>query len=288
MVKYVIIIKTYKGVISMAIIFSPDKPKTINKVIEIPIQMVVPNPNQPRQFFDNDELRSLSDSIAHDGVLQPITVRKVGRVYEIVSGERRLKASRMAGLLTVPCIVVDITERSSALLALVENIQRSDLSFFDEAVAIDNLIDIYGMTQEDAALRLGMGQSTVANKLRLLKLSKEEKEAIIAGKLTERHARALLKITDSGERLAAIEKIIKNKLNVERTEQLIEQILQTESERENFRKRAVLLRDVRLFFNTVNKAVQTIKMAGVNAETKKTENEEFIEYYIKIPVSPAP
>lgn len=268
----------------MAIIFQQSKVKIVNKVVQIMIEDLVPNPNQPRNDFNEDKLNCLSESIRHDGIIQPITVRKVGEKFEIVSGERRVRAAKIAKLESVPCIIVDITERSSALLALIENIQRSDLSFFDEANAIYNLIDLYGMTQEDAAIRLGMAQSTVANKLRLLKLSNEERKLIIDGKLTERHARAFLKLIDLDQRLVTINKVINYGMNVEKTECLIEQLLKNENERENFQKRAVLLRDVRLFVNTINKAVQTMKMAGVAADSKKTENDEYIEYHIRIPV----
>lgn len=265
--------------------FQQCKVKTVNKVVQIPIKLIFPNPNQPRREFNEDELNYLAESIKNDGIIQPITVRKVDEKFEIISGERRLRASKIAKLESVLCIIVDITERSSALLALIENIQRSDLSYFDEAFAIYNLIDLYGMTQEDAAIRLGMAQSTVANKLRLLKLSAQERELIKKGKLTERHARAFLKLTDPDQRLITINKVIKHGMNVEKTECLIEQLLKTEDERESFKKRAILLRDVRLFVNTINKAVQTIKMAGVAADAKKTENDEYIEYHIRIPVN---
>lgn len=268
----------------MAIIFQQSKVKTVNKVVEVLIEDIIPNPNQPRREFNEDELHCLAESIRHDGIIQPITVRKVGEKFEVVSGERRLRAAKISKFESVPCIVVDITERSSALIALIENIQRSDLSFFDEANAIHNLIDLYGMTQEDAAIRLGLAQSTVANKLRLLKLSDEERKIIAEGKLTERHARAFLKLTDEDQRLITINKVIKYGLNVEKTECLIEQLLQTEVERVNFQKRAIILRDVRLFVNTINKAVKTMQMAGVDADAQKTENDEYIEYHIRIPV----
>ena len=268
----------------MAIIFQQDKIKTVNKVVQVPIKYIFPNPNQPRHDFNEDELSYLAESIRNDGIIQPITVRKVGDKFEIVSGERRLRAAKIVKCECVPCIIVDITERSSALMALIENIQRSDLSFFDEANAIYNLIDLYGMTQEDAAIRLGMAQSTLANKLRLLKLSDEERKLIAEAKLTERHARAFLKLSDPDQRIITINKVIKYGMNVEKTECLIEQLIKTDDERESFKKRAILLRDVRLFVNTINKAVETIKMAGVAADSKKTENDDFIEYYIRIPV----
>jgi len=269
----------------MALIFNTTKEKILNKVVEILSIEIMPNPHQPRRFFNDGELRQLAESIKHNGILQPLTVRKIDKGYELISGERRLRASKMAGQIYVPCIVIDVNERNSALLALVENIQREDLSFFDEAFAISELIELYGMTQEDASIRLGMAQSTIANKLRLLKLAEEERFAIVKLGLTERHARALLKIKDVDQRLEIIEKIGKYGMNVEKTEAFILQIQCTEKERENFKKRAVLLRDVRLFVNTINKAVETMKMAGVPADSRKTQNDEYIEYVIRIPVN---
>ncbi len=269
----------------MASFFGHTKEKTINKVVELPTEHIYPNPNQPRRVFNNDELLRLSQSIRHDGLLQPLTVRKTSKGYELVSGERRLRACRILGLEYVPCIIIEVTERNSALLALVENIQRADLSFFDEAWAIAQLIELYGMTQEDAALRLGMAQSTLANKLRLLRLSEGEREMIVKSNLTERHARALLKLKDTDVRIDALEKIIKHAMNVERAETFIDQLIMSDKEKENFKKRAVLLRDIRLFMNTINKAVQTVQMAGIAADAKKIQNEEFIEYVIRIPVA---
>ncbi|MFA5658150.1 MAG: ParB/RepB/Spo0J family partition protein [Oscillospiraceae bacterium] len=269
----------------MASFFGLTREKTINRVVEIAVSEIYPNPNQPRRIFNQEELEGLATSIRHDGILQPLTVRKTANGYELVSGERRLRACRILGLEVVPCIVIDVTERNSALLALVENVQRADLSFFDEALAIFQLIELYGMTQEDAALRLGMAQSTIANKLRLLKLSECEREILIRNGLTERHARALLKLKNPDSRLDAIDKIIKHSMNVERTEAYIEQLILSDREKESFKKRAVLLRDVRLFMNTINKAIQTVQMAGIAADAKKVQNEDYIEYIIRIPVN---
>ena len=248
--------------------------------------MITPNPRQPRRSFDETELAKLSASVRQDGILQPLTVRRNpdGKSYEIVSGERRLRAAKLCGLLSVPCIVVEMNERTSALMALVENIQRQDLSFFDEAIAIEKLIDFYGMTQEDAAMRLGMAQSTLANKLRLLKLSDEEREAVSAYNLTERHARALLRVP-SELRMDVINRAGKFGLNVDKTEAYIEELLRGEKEKESYRKRSVILKDVKLFMNTVSKAVETMQMAGVRVDTKKVKSDGYIEYLIKIPVS---
>ena len=171
--------------------------RELGKIIDISINLVKPNPNQPRQFFDPEQLTSLAKSISQDGIIQPLTVRKVNNYFELISGERRLRAAKLAGLRSVPCIIVDISDERSAVLALIENIQRSDLNFFEEAEAISILIKEYGMTQEDAAIRLGMAQSTIANKLRLLKLTSIERKMIISNNLSERHARALLKLDDA-------------------------------------------------------------------------------------------
>ena len=177
------------------------KEKQVNRVISIHINEIFPNPNQPRTEFNEQELQQLSDSIRVNGLLQPLTVRKnVYQQYELISGERRLRASKLAGLTEIPAIVVDTDERQSAIFALIENIQRADLNFFEEAIAIKNLISEWNITQEEASERLGKAQSTLANKLRLLKLGSEEQQMILQNGLTERHARALLKINDEKKR----------------------------------------------------------------------------------------
>ncbi|MFT3952843.1 MAG: ParB/RepB/Spo0J family partition protein [Oscillospiraceae bacterium] len=263
------------------------KQKQVNRVLELHIGFIKPNPHQPRRFFDTNELTQLAKSIAQDGILQPLTVRQTGDKYELVSGERRLRAAKLAGLRTVPCIVMEMTERNSALLALIENLQREDLTFFEEAEAIDNLIKIFGMTQEDVAIRLGMAQSTVANKLRLLRLTEEERQVISGLCLTERHARALLKLGTPELRIEVLEKIAQFGLNVEKTEAYIQKVLEKEKLKSSYKKRAVVLKDVRLFMNTINKAVEIMKLAGVAANARKTQTQGFIEYVITIPVEGA-
>ncbi len=260
------------------------KEKSVNKVLEINTNDIVPNPYQPRTDFEYADIASLADSIRQNGILQPITVRKNGIRYELVAGERRLRAAKSIGLEVVPCIVIDISQRSSAILALVENIQRENLSFFDEAYAIERLITVYGMTQEEAAAKLGKAQSTIANKLRLLKLSANERITIMKNGLTERHARALLKLASPEDRLEVLNKIIKYKLNVEKTEQAIEEYIEKEKSRESYRKRSKVFSDIRLFVNTINKAVETMQAAGISADSRKTQNENYIEYQIRIPI----
>jgi ParB family chromosome partitioning protein len=275
---------------SLTQLFTKEKPneKIINNVIEIPIDNIIPNPYQPRTEFDTKELHSLADSILQNGLLQPITVRKKSdNVFELVAGERRLRAMKMLGYTDAPCIISDISDRNSAVLSLVENIQRKSLNYFDEAVAIQNLIDNYGLTQEDVAIRLGKTQGTVANKIRLLKLTGEEKALLIQHGLTERHARALLKLKDPADRMNIIGLVIKQSLNVERTEQAIEAYIHKAVTAEREKSRCMLFKDVRLFMNTINKAVENMKSAGIKARTKKIEHEDCIEYRVMIPIENA-
>lgn len=257
--------------------------RELGKIIDISVALIRPNPNQPRRYFDTSELTSLAKSISQDGIIQPLTVRRVENYFELISGERRLRAAKLAGLRNVPCIIVDISDERSAVLALIENIQRADLNFFEESEAISLLIREYGMTQEDAAIRLGMAQSTIANKLRLLKLTFSERKLIISNKLSERHARALLKIDSEEKRRRILSYIIENHLTVDATEKYIKSLENDEKIKASYRKRSPILKDVKLFFNTVNKAVNVMKLAGVNAQVKKTRHDGLIEYTILIP-----
>lgn len=269
----------------MSPVFTAKKEKIVAKVVEIPVETIAPNPYQPRRDFDRNELLALAASIKADGILQPLNIRRVGTGYELIAGERRLRAAILAGLETVPCIINEVTDRNSALLSLVENIQRQDLGFFEEATAIARLIDIYGMTQEDAAFRLGYAQSTLANKLRLLKLSLDERRMILEGCLTERHARAFLRLESPEQRIEAITQVVRQKLNVEKTERLIDAMLEKERYRRNIRKGSVIFKDLRLFMNTVNKAVETMQIAGVDVNVDKQQSEEYIDYHIRIPLA---
>lgn len=272
----------------MAGLFAFAKEKTEDRVLQIQIDEIRPNPHQPRSDFALGELRTLADSIRQNGILQPLTVRRVGDLYELIAGERRLRAAKLAGLDTVPCLVMEITDRNSAILALVENIQRQDLNCFEEAAALEKLISYYGMTQEDAALRLGRAQSTIANKLRLLRLSEKERRFILEHHLTERHARTLLRLGSEEERLSALEKIVKLGLNVEKTEQMIDAMIGQKQAAERFQKRSVLFRDVRLFSNTIQKAVETMQAAGIPAAMQKVQFDDYMEYRIHIPLQKRP
>lgn len=258
------------------------KEKVVAKVIQVEVNKIEPNPYQPRRKFD--DIDGLAQSIRRNGILQPLTVRRTESGYQLIAGERRLRAAKMLGLESVPCIPMTITERNSAMLALIENIQRRDLSFFDEAEAIAKLIDFYGMTQEDAAISLGKSQPSIANKLRLLKLDKTVQEKISEYGLTERHARALLRLKCKGDQLNIVEVFKDKNMNVEAAERCIDAFLQKEKDLNSFKKRSVVFKDVRLFVNTLNKAVEMMKAAGIEADSQRIQNEDYIEYIVKIPV----
>lgn len=256
------------------------------KVIEIPARKIRPNKTQPRQYFYEEDLRSLSQSISNNGLLQPLTVRKLKNdEYELIAGERRLRASVMAGFSKIPCIVMKCSDKDSAIFALIENLQRKDLGMFEEARGINRLIRKYGITQEQAAIQLGKKQSTVANKLRLLRLSYDEQDWITQAGLTERHARALLKIQDEDSRKEVLSHIIAENLNVKETEKYISSLLDNKKVQplHNNTDKKIVVKDVRIFVNTISRAVDTMRMSGIDAVSKKEETEDYIEYTVKIP-----
>lgn len=262
--------------------FNNDKAKTENKIIMVPQGEILPNPNQPRRRFDYEELEGLAQSIRSNGILQPLLVRILenGR-YELIAGERRLRAARLIGLNKVPCIVNNISEEDSAVFAVIENLQRQNLDYFEEAEAMALLISDYRMSQEELCKKLGKAQSTLSNKLRLLKLSDEMRYKISRAGLSERHARALLSLTDEVQRARALSIIIDRHLTVNESESLIEQMLRKNEPP----KRQILkgFKDIRIFINTLNNAVDTIRRAGIDADSVKTETDEYVEYIVRIP-----
>jgi len=261
------------------------KKNVVNKVISVATDKILPNPAQPRKIFDESELINLADSIKANGILQPLSVRcNKNNTYELISGERRLRAAKLANIESVPCIVLNKNEQQSAVLSLIENIQRQDLNFFEEAFAIKQLIVEWNITQEEAAIRLGKAQSTIANKLRLLRLTENQARKILENELTERHARVLLKISDEQIRDKVLYYIINRKLNVAQTEEYVNDMYK---EQEVVKKARMIpvIKDVRLFLNTINKAIDTMQRAGVNAQTEKISTEECIEYIVRIPLA---
>lgn len=257
------------------------KVKSTGQIFLVPQEQIVPNPNQPRKRFDYDELEGLAQSIRQNGILQPITVRQTddGK-FELISGERRLRAARLVGLTKIPSIVTEVDEKKSAVFSLIENLQRQDLDFFEEAEAIDRLISDYGMSRDELSRKLGKAQSTLSNKLRLLRLPEDMRYRLSRAGLTERHARALLLLEDDARRERALGIMIDRHLTVAESERLIEQMLSKEGKtRNNLRG----IRDVRVFINTLNHAVDTIRRAGVDADAAKSETPEYIEYVVRIP-----
>lgn len=254
-----------------------------SRVRYIPINAVRPNPQQPRRSFDETALRELADSISAYGILQPLTVRDRGGVYELVAGERRLRAARIAGLREVPCLIAEVGEEDAALLALIENLQRRDLDYMEEAAAIARHIRRYGLSQQQAAEKLGKSQPTIANKLRLLRLSAPVIDCLRQYGLTERHARTLLRLTDPEQQLAAARHIGKRGLNVAQTEQYIDRLTAENRTEPPRRRPTYVIKDVRLFLNSVERGVRLMQSAGVDAEVGRRDTEEEILLTIHIP-----
>ncbi len=261
---------------------SQSKPKSAGQILLIPQEYIRPNPNQPRRFYSNKEMEELTLSIRENGILQPITVRKVSsQEYELIAGERRLRAARNVGLKAIPCIIMNVDTQKSATYSLIENLQRCDLNFLEEAKAIQKLIEFSGSTQEEVAKTLGKSQSAISNKLRLLRLTEEQQEIIINNGLTERHARCLLSLSDE-EQINRILSIIADKhLSVTESERLVKQLLNRMNKKT--RPTIKLFKDVRLFINTLNHAVDTMRQAGIEADSIKSETDAYIEYVVRIP-----
>ncbi len=247
----------------------------------LPHEIILPNPHQPRVRFDYDELEGLAISIRTNGLLQPINVRRLqdGK-FELISGERRLRAARMVGVTKIPCIVMDVSDEQSALFAIIENIQRQNLDFFEEAVAIERLVSVHGLTQEEISKKLGKAQSTLSNKLRLLKLPEELRDRISCAGLTERHARALLNLPDNTTRAKLLDIIIERHLTVSETERLVADVNRRKKSKNKPSMKGY--KDMRIFLNTLNHAVDVIRKAGLEADTAKSETDEYFEYVIRI------
>ena len=252
------------------------------EILKINVNDIIPNTYQPRRFFDEVALIELSQSIKEHGIIQPLTVRKRGDIYELVAGERRLRAAKLASLGEVPCTLVDITDTQSAQIALLENLQREDLNYIEEAEAYYNLMNDHNFTQEEIASKMGKKQSTVANKLRLLKLSPQVRGLCLENSLTERHARALLSVTDEKLQLKIIEKVIKNGLNVKKTEELInKELLKLAGKSLNSKNKNVKsIFPAKLYVNTIK---QVFDKFNIPANYKFNESEEYIQITVNIP-----
>ena len=257
------------------------KKDEVGKVLSLPVDDILPNPNQPRKTFSVQGLQELADSIRQLGVLQPLTVRPLAQGWELIAGERRLRASRLAGLTHVPCIVLAASEEQSSLMALVENLQRRDLDFLEEAQALNQLIRTYSLSQEECARRIGKSQSAIANKLRLLRLPPHVLDLLRDNGFTERHARALLRLEDPAAQDCAARRIVSQDLTVAKTEEYVERILS--QKKSSHRKPTFILKDVRLFLNTVDRGLSMMKTAGVHAQCGREDTEDAILLTIRIP-----
>lgn len=260
------------------------------KIENIAVDRVMPNPYQPRKAFSDAALQELANSILEHGLMQPITVRMIGDSYELIAGERRLKATKLAGITTIPAVIVEVTTKDSAVLALIENLQRENLNFLEESQAYEAIMKDYGYTQQELANTLGKSQSTIANKLRILKLTPKVQDLLVENNLTERHARALLKLPSEEHQVAILEKVIKQELNVKRTEQLVEQMLVDITKEEMIKHKAnqkvkTYIRDMRLVTNTITEAVNLIQKAGIDAKYTMKEHADSYEIRIKIPTN---
>ena len=253
------------------------------RVQYIPLGRIRPNPQQPRRSFDEEGLAELAASIRSCGILQPLTVRRAGDGYELVAGERRLRAARIAGLREVPCLVAQVGEEDSALLALMENLQRRDLDCWEEAQAIARLISRYGLSQEEAARRLGRAQPTVANKLRLLRLPEDVRALLRENGLTERHARALLRLQDPEVQRRAAGDMVRRGMNVAQAEAYVEKLLQSAQVTPPRGRSTYIIKDVRLFLNSVDRGLHLMRQAGVDAGWNRQDTDREILLTIRIP-----
>jgi ParB family chromosome partitioning protein len=256
------------------------------QIVYVNAGLIQPSPHQPRKYFDPISLDELKMSIEAHGILQPLIVRKNGNRFELLAGERRLRAAKLAGLSEIPVIVKEISEQEAAAVTLVENLQRDDISFFEEASGYERLANEFGLTQNDIARLVGRSQSAVANKLRLLKLPEEIKEIISREILSERHARALVRLPDSKLQQKALSDIVADNLNARQTDELVDDLLSgigSSHASKKLKKRIMVIRDIRIFLNTIKAAIKAMHASGIGAEWEELDTEEATEFRIIVP-----
>lgn len=260
---------------------------TKSEIMQVSVSKIIPNPNQPRKFFAEDGILRLADSIKQHGIIQPLVVRQCGEYYELIAGERRLRAAKELGLDTVPCVISDINEEKSAEVSIIENIIREDLSIFEQASAIEALIDTYNLTQEQVAEKLSVSQSFVANKLRLLRYNNEEREIILQNNLSERHARAILRIFDHEMRVNVLKQVVNKGLNVTKTEELVSSLINPEADMNatsSAKDRSY--NDTTAFISAINRSIECAKNGNLNIKTRKIVGESYTEITIILPNKP--
>ncbi len=262
------------------------------KICWIAVEDIRPNPVQPRRVFDPEGLRELARSIAESGVLQPLIVRRRQGHYELIAGERRLRAAKLAGLAEVPCILSSANMEEASVLALIENLQRRDLNFLEEAEGISRLVKMFGMSQEEAARRLGKSQSAVANKLRLLRLPSDVLERLVDSGMSERHGRALLRLDTAERQRRALDVMLAENMNVAAAERYIDAILESpelainandRAETENIHKHTFVMKDLRVFYNSLSRSVELMRRGGIAADVRREETEDAVTLTIRIP-----
>ncbi len=261
------------------------------KICLLPVEDIRPNPVQPRRVFERAGLEELAASIRESGVLQPLIVRRRQGRYELVAGERRLRAAKLAGLREVPCIVADVNMEEASVLALIENLQRRDLNFLEEAEGISRLVKMFGLSQEEAARRLGKSQSAVANKLRLLRLPSDVLERMAESGLTERHGRALLRLSGAELQRQALEEMLAEGMNVAEAERYVETLLSAAqtpepsppARPEKRQRRTFVMKDLRVFYNSLSRSVEIMRRGGIAADVRREETDEAVTLTISIP-----
>ena len=259
-----------------------ERKKSAGKIYLLPIESIRPSPYQARTTFDEQELTGLAQSIRENGLLQPISVRKTENGYELVAGERRLRACKLAQMQTIPAIVCEFSNAKTAAMGLLENIQRENLNPFEQAQGLRDVIDLWDCTQAAAAKRLGMAQPTLANKLRLLQLTEDQQQFVLDNGLTERHARAVLRLPEN-RRSEALITIAKRRMNARATDLYIDQLLN-----ETVGKHHIsMVKDVRIFVNTIDHAIRLMTDNGVPATAHREERDGYIEYTVRIPTAAA-
>ncbi|MEY8752936.1 nucleoid occlusion protein [Alkalicoccobacillus gibsonii] len=261
--------------------------KENEEVQQLDLAEIVPNRFQPRTVFDEEKIEELAQTIRTHGVIQPIVVRKRDDKYEIIAGERRWRAVTHLGWEKIPALVKEFNDSQTASIALIENLQREGLTAIEEAVAYAKLIEIHGLTQESLAQRLGRGQSTIANKLRLLHLPDFVQQAILDRKISERHARSLLVLKDPEKQELILNEIIEHSLNVKQTEERVKALLEAgqapEEEKKKKPTRKAYSKDMRIAMNTIRQSVDMVLQSGLNIDTDEEENDEFYQFTIRIP-----
>ena len=254
------------------------------QIEKIAIDAIRPNKYQPRSVFSEEKIEELARTIHTHGVIQPIVIRSVGDgEFEIIAGERRYRAMKLLEWTEVPAIVRDLDDRETASIALIENLQREELTPIEEAYAYEQLLELHSLTQEALAQRLGKGQSTIANKLRLLKLPEEIKTAIMRKELSERHARALMPLKDPDLQIALLEEVIEKQLNVKQLEERVYKQLNPEKNKKTVQKRRSVSRDVRIALNTIKQSLNLVSKSGIDVETEEEDLEDYYKITVKIP-----